>query len=58
MCSLKKKIINKNLNINELLEMVGPVKNDYEEGKIYLLKIKKNKKGKSYLIYSVVRDEN
>jgi hypothetical protein len=40
MCSLKKKFINKNFNINELLEMVGPVKNDYEEGKIYLLKIK------------------
>jgi hypothetical protein len=41
--------------------MVGPVKNDYKEGKIYLLKIKikiKKKEGKSYLIYSVVRDEN
>jgi hypothetical protein len=35
----KKKFI-KNPNINKLLEMVGPVKNDYEEGKIIILKKK------------------
>jgi hypothetical protein len=39
----KKKTFIKNPNIHELLEMVGWGKNDYEEGKIYLLKKEKEK---------------
>jgi hypothetical protein len=39
----KKKPLLRTPNIHELLEMVGWGKNDYEEGKIYLLKKEKEK---------------
>jgi hypothetical protein len=39
----KEKTLLRTPNIHELLEMVGRGKNEYEEGKIYLLKKKKQK---------------